>query len=169
MGAAVTSLIAVAGTLLGSLATYSFQRRISQQTERFALERQLREQQVSVLSEFARAVADYRGGQTDLWHRANESAGSAAHEEARLRSHRLRAVVNQELFRLKILVSDSVLTQAAEGALVSIWTLHDHEDRQSFEEGRLKSSHTIDEYVRLANRYVQATFAVGGPTGRTGP
>ncbi|MEV5570537.1 hypothetical protein AB0L06_10825 [Spirillospora sp. NPDC052269] len=158
MGAAVTSLIAVVGTLLGSLVTYSFQRRISERTEKFSLERQLREQQVSVLSEFARAVADYRGGQTDLWHRANENAGSAAHEEARLRSHRLRAVVNQELYRLKILVSDPALTQAAEAALASIWNLPDHEDRRSFEDGRLQSSHAIDQYVQLANRYVQVSF-----------
>jgi hypothetical protein len=60
MGAALASVIAVAGTLLGSVVTHVLQRRTAGHAERFARDERLRQERLTVYSVFAEAVMAYR-------------------------------------------------------------------------------------------------------------
>ncbi len=60
MSVVVGSLIAVAGTLLGSLSTYWFQQKVAWRTEATARQERLRQDQLAACNEFAAAVLDWR-------------------------------------------------------------------------------------------------------------
>ena len=62
MNAVLASLIAVAGTLLGSLSTYLFQRRNALRAETVARDERLRQEQLAACSEFAAAISELKRG-----------------------------------------------------------------------------------------------------------
>ena len=90
MQSAIIALIAVAGTLLGSTATYIIQRRTTREAARLSFQEQLRSERITAYSDFSGAISEFRGGQFDRWHRENENYKGRAALEARLRSYRLR-------------------------------------------------------------------------------
>ncbi|WP_440107621.1 hypothetical protein [Streptosporangium sp. H16] len=60
MSAALGSLIAVLGTLLGSFSTYLFQQRTAIRAEAVAREERLRQEHLAAYSEFASAVTELK-------------------------------------------------------------------------------------------------------------
>src|SRR5690242_21844969 len=79
MSAVLVSLIAVAGTLLGSLSTYLFQRRTALHTERVTREERLRQDRLAACGTFAAVITEVK--------RAVITASSAGRER-RLRPDR---------------------------------------------------------------------------------
>jgi membrane protein YqaA with SNARE-associated domain len=61
------NVIAVAGTLLGSVAGYVFQRLNAGRTERFARDERLRQERMAAYSGYAGAVTDLRRAVVSLW------------------------------------------------------------------------------------------------------
>ncbi|WP_369204874.1 hypothetical protein [Streptomyces sp. PU-14G] len=112
MEALWASVIAVVGTLLGSVITHVFQRLASQRGEDFARAEALRQERVAIFSAFAAAAEDYRRGQADRWYRKKEDRDSAEYVTARDEAHRLRTVARQELYRVR-LVTDRRDVQSA--------------------------------------------------------
>jgi hypothetical protein len=97
VSAVYASLIAVFGTLLGSLSTYLFQQR----TAAGAREERLRQERVAACSEFAAAVTSLKTGVVAAWlRRADPDAYPAAQAEA----DRLGSLAEVARFRL-LLVS----------------------------------------------------------------
>lgn len=84
------ALIAVAGTLLGVIATHWFQGRATERTASLARTEQLRQERIATYSAYAGAVVDYRHSQNDRWFRAVEEPGSDEAEESRHASYRQR-------------------------------------------------------------------------------
>ncbi|WP_051866511.1 hypothetical protein [Streptosporangium roseum] len=70
MESAITSLIAIAGTLLGVAASYVFQLRSARQARRFAREDRLWQERLMAYSAFAEAVTAFRKSQNDRWRQA---------------------------------------------------------------------------------------------------
>jgi len=61
------SIIAVAGTLLGSTTTYVFQRLTAGHAEEFARNEQLRQERLAAYSAYAGAITELRQGVIAVW------------------------------------------------------------------------------------------------------
>ncbi|MFG2196028.1 hypothetical protein [Streptomyces sp. NPDC048639] len=114
MEAIWTSVVAVGGTLLGSVITHTFQRLAARRTEAFARSEALRQERMAVYSAFAGAVEDYRHGQAARWYRKLEGPDGEAFIAARDEAHRLRTVARQSLYRVKLTTDDREVILAAE-------------------------------------------------------
>jgi hypothetical protein len=102
MTAVLTTVIAVAGTLLGTIVGYVFQRRHAARAE----------QRAAVLA-FANAITQVILNQQDRWHRADEHPGGPEDLAAQRESHRLRNIARQAMNGVALHVPiAAVLTQA---------------------------------------------------------
>ena len=72
MNAVLVSLVAVAGTLLGSLSTYLFQRRIAMHAEAVARNERLRQDRLAACGTFAAAITDVKRAVITAWSRRND-------------------------------------------------------------------------------------------------
>ncbi|MCF2131246.1 hypothetical protein L1I79_33210 [Strepomyces sp. STD 3.1] len=122
MDSAMPALIAVLGTLLGSAATYVFQRRSAEQAENVAHQRQLRSERMAVYSEFAQAVTEFRRCQYGRWH--DDQASPGRDSEAALEARRLRGVAQYAVFRVQLIASSDVLHEAARIAFDAAADMH---------------------------------------------
>ncbi|WP_346093321.1 hypothetical protein [Streptomyces olivaceiscleroticus] len=116
MEAIWTSVVAVVGTLLGSVITHAFQRQASRRSELFARSEALRQERMATYSAFAEAAEQYRHGQADRWYRKQAEPEGEAFLVARDEAHRLRTVARQALYRVKLLTDDGEVVRAAERA-----------------------------------------------------
>ncbi|GAA3370090.1 hypothetical protein GCM10020367_15340 [Streptomyces sannanensis] len=123
-----TALIAVVGTLLGSVATYWFQWRTTERAAVLTRAEKLRQERIAAYSTFASALVDLRHGEYDRWHRTREDPGSRSAEEARLESYRLRSIAQQELIHLKLVCDEPAVVQLAEEAMKVTACIHDAPD-----------------------------------------
>jgi phosphoglycolate phosphatase-like HAD superfamily hydrolase len=111
VSAVYASLIAVAGTLLGSVSTYVFQRQATARAEASARQERVRQDRLAACSEFAAAVTKLKSGVVAAWlQRDDQDKRDAAFADA----DRLGSPAEAALFRL-VLVSGrpEPLAQAA--------------------------------------------------------
>ncbi|MFD7323570.1 hypothetical protein ACFV9D_21145 [Streptomyces sp. NPDC059875] len=145
-----TALIAVAGTLLGVVATHWFQGRAAERTAALARNEQLRQERIAAYSAFAGAVVDYRRSQNDRWFRAAQDPDSEEAEESRYASYRQRTATRQALFRVQLVCDDPATRQLAESAFEMTNCMHestDEEDR-ALRSGRAKE--ILDQFIAAA-------------------
>ncbi|WP_030746003.1 hypothetical protein [Streptomyces griseus] len=119
------ALIAVAGTLLGVIATHWFQGRATLRTAALHRGELLRQERITTYSAFAGAVVDYRHSQNDRWFRAVEEPGSEEAEESRYASYRQRNTARQALFRVQLVCDDPELRKLAEAAFEETHCMHE--------------------------------------------
>ncbi|WP_030267348.1 hypothetical protein [Streptomyces violens] len=119
MGQVLTTFIAVAGTLLGSLLGYRFQKRVADRSER----------RNAVLA-YTSAANEFLRSQHDWWHRQHEEPGGPGHIAARTEAFRIRGLVFQAIQQLHLLVPDAALHSRAEQTLDTISALHRAADRE---------------------------------------
>ena len=105
-----TSVVAVAGTLLGAVATYPFQRLAAKQQT-------LRDERIAAYTAFASAVEDFRWGQAERYFSKQRNPGGAEYRLAYQEGHRLRTTAWQAFYRLKLVTNDASLVAQAETAL----------------------------------------------------
>lgn len=105
-----TSVVAVAGTLLGAVATYPFQRLAAKQQT-------LRDERIAAYTAFASAMEDFRWGQAERYFSKKRDPGGEAYRMAYQEGHRLRTTAWQAFYRLKLVTNDASLVADAEAAL----------------------------------------------------
>ncbi|MFH8492195.1 hypothetical protein [Streptomyces longisporoflavus] len=120
MEVVLASFIAVTGTLLGSIITFTFQRRSSAQAEVFARSRQLRQERLTTYSAYAGAVTALKQGTTALWFRLQEDADSPETQHAFTECDRLGAATEDAEFRVRLLAEDDTLVALAASAFEAI-------------------------------------------------
>ncbi|WP_405563448.1 hypothetical protein OG418_02290 [Streptomyces phaeochromogenes] len=120
MEVVLSSLIAVAGTLLGSITTFALQRRSSAQAEVFARNLQLRQERLSTYSAYAGAVTALKQGTVALWFRLEEDADSPETCHAFTECDRLGAATENAQFRVKLLAEEATLVALAASAFDAI-------------------------------------------------
>ncbi|MFD0857059.1 hypothetical protein ACFQ07_32925 [Actinomadura adrarensis] len=148
-------MVAVTGTLLGALLTFLFQRRNADRTERLTRERERREERLAAFGAFAGAVVDFRRAEYDRVHRRLDEPDSAAHDEARTESYRVRAVAHQEFFRVRLLCGDAELAQLAARALELTESIHDAETKEQVGESGERAKQALDEFIDAASGVVR--------------
>ncbi|MFD6293163.1 hypothetical protein [Streptomyces sp. NPDC060205] len=156
MGGALTSLVAVAGTLLGSFITFLFQRRTADRTEAFTWRRLTREERLTAYAGFAEAVVAYRRSQYDPFHRRMEGGASPALADAQTEAYRCRMVAQQALFRVQLVTDDSRLVQLAEEALEATRLMADVTDRPSLDSCVVQAKQALSDFVVSAGQYIRA-------------
>lgn len=101
VSAVYASLIAVFGTLLGSVSTYLFQQRTAVRAEVSACEERLRQERLAACGAFATAVTELKRGVVAAWLRRSDPG---EHRLALAEADRLGAFAEAARFRL-LLVS----------------------------------------------------------------
>lgn len=155
MNGAVSALIAVLGTLLGSSVAYLFQRKSAERTESFTHRQQLRAERMAVYSDYAGAVTEYRRSQYDRWHRRDEDPDSTAASEARLESYRLKGVAQHELFRVRLIASSTAVVEAARSAFEAASRLHTASSRTELSDNGSEAKEILERFISLASNDVQ--------------
>nr|WP_206442743.1 hypothetical protein [Streptomyces boncukensis] len=150
-----TSVVAVAGTLLGSVVTHVFQRSAARRSERFARSEALRQERIATYSACAAALEEYRRGQTERWYRKREDADGAAFHAARDEAHRLRTAARQVLYRVTLLTDDRTVTLAAERAYDRIRDLSTPEDPALWRARDTEAKQAIEAFVSCASPLVR--------------
>ncbi|MET7789805.1 hypothetical protein ACWD9K_09240 [Streptomyces sp. 900116325] len=155
MDGALASLVAVAGTLLGSFATFLFQRRTADRAEAFLWRRLTREERLTAYSGFAEAVVAYRRAQYDPFHRILEDRDSPGLASARAESYQRRMIAQQALFRVQLVTDDPGLVQLAEGALEATRLMAEVTDRQSLETSVERAKQALSDFVLHAGEHIR--------------
>ncbi len=135
--------------------TQLFQRRATERNERFASQQQLRSERMTVYSDFAGAVTEFRRGQADRWHRTSEDPDGPACFEARMESYRLRARSLHALFRVQLIASGPTTNDAAQHAHHLTARLHTAPDETEFDALAQQARDAVQQFVRLASSDVQ--------------
>ncbi|MEV6787885.1 hypothetical protein [Streptomyces sp. NPDC051098] len=145
-----TAVIAVIGTLLGSLITHVFQRQTTERAAQLARSEQLRQDRISAYSAFAGALVDYRRGRNDRWHRARQTPDSPAAEAARIDSYRLRSSAHQALIRVQLVCDDPQALALAASAFAVTNCMHEAPDEADRAERSEQARETLSEFIGAA-------------------
>ncbi|POX42648.1 hypothetical protein C3486_03475 [Streptomyces sp. Ru73] len=150
MEALWASVVAVGGTLLGSVVTHAFQRAASKRGEAFTRSEALRQERITTYSAFAEAAEQYRHGQAQRWYGKREDPGGEPFRAARDEAHRLRTVARQALYRVKLLTDDQEVVRAAERAYRCTWEVSNAQDETDHRTRDAESRQAIEEFVARA-------------------
>ncbi|OEJ27397.1 hypothetical protein AR457_25995 [Streptomyces agglomeratus] len=145
-----TALIAVIGTLLGSVATHLFQRQAADRTAALARAEQLRQERISAYSAFAGALVDYRRAQNDRWHRKAEAPDSADAKNSRLDSYPLRSSARQALIRVQLVCADREAVRLAQDALEFTHSMHGAADEPERARRSEQAKEALDGFIDAA-------------------
>lgn len=151
MNGALSTLVAVLGTLLGVVVTHVFQRTSSERAQNFALGQQLRSERLTVYSDFAGAVTELRRGQQDRWHRRHEDAEGPGHFEARTESYRLRGVALHALFRVQLIAGAPAVVDAARSAYEQTSAIHQAADTGELGGNSERAKESLEGFIVLAS------------------
>ncbi|MCO5970225.1 hypothetical protein [Actinoallomurus soli] len=150
MGGALTSLVAVAGTLLGSALTYVFQRRTAGRAEQFARDERLRRDRVSAYSAFAEAVMEYRHQELQVWlHRRGELTHPLP-ERFEVEQGRLRSLALRARYRVQLLAEAPRLVELADQSLDAVAEIHRAKDATELMEHGERTEQRVERFVREA-------------------
>jgi hypothetical protein len=141
MSAVVASLIAVAGTLLGSFSTYSFQQKVAQRAEASTRQERLRQDRLVACSGFAAAITDLRRAVIAVWFRERRRHRAASDQEhattdyrmAYTEADRLGAAAEAAMFQMLLVLDDPDLRELADGAFKQVGAVHSAEDKADVE------------------------------------
>lgn len=157
MSAVAASLIAVAGTLLGSFSTFWFQQKAARQER-------LRQDQLGVCSEFAAAVSDLRRAVVAVWFRKRRKDRPDADAHAVTDYHlayaeadRLGAVAESAKFRMLLVIDDSGLHSLAEAVSRHIGTVQHAQDKDEVEKLDTEFAAHLAAFVSAAARLLKST------------
>ncbi|MFF2378630.1 hypothetical protein ACFVUW_30015 [Streptomyces xiamenensis] len=148
MGTAIAAgVIAVVGTLLGSIVSGAMQRRIAQDGLAASERAALRRDQTGAVAALAAAAADHR---RTSWHRRQLMADGA--DEPTLIAavaavHATRSAMAEPLARVRLLIPDAAVREAVEHLVAVTFGMHDCPD---FESARLASIAAHDHLLDVA-------------------
>lgn len=155
MQGAVTAVIAVAGTLLGSAITYLFQRMNAQRTETFSFQQQLRAERMVVYSDFAKVVKDYQRAQDRRWFRNREDPKSGDAYDAFMKALDLGSSVQHVLFRVELVADSSELIEKARHAYRLVNKLREASTADDLGSREDTAEEALGGFIALAKRDIQ--------------
>jgi hypothetical protein len=149
------AIIAVAGTLLGSAVTQLFQRGSANRAEASSHRQQLRAERMTVYSDFAGAISDFRRSQLDRWHREIEDHNSDAAISSRMETYRLRAKSNHAMFRVQLVASDKPVIEAARHTYELASCMNDATSKDELISISKSAKKALEDFITLASIDVQ--------------
>lgn len=155
MAAIFASVVAVLGTLLGSLATYGIQRSTVRQQQALAGAERRRQERVDAISVYAEALTTYRRVRMDRWHSVNEDRDDQ--EALRRHDYEVRAAAVSARLRVELLVDDRELREQCHLALEVVEAMKPGIPSEKFEEGRNESRTALTRLVDAARKFLEQT------------
>ncbi|MFF4368232.1 hypothetical protein [Streptomyces sp. NPDC001594] len=127
----LASVVAVAGTLIGSLSTYLFQRRTAEHAHAVAREERLRQERLAAYSGYASAVTELKRAIITLWFRRRASPHDrASSTAAQQEGDRLGAAAESAASHLRLVAPDPALDQLMDAVSAKLAALAEAENRQ---------------------------------------
>jgi hypothetical protein len=123
MATSYPAIIAVVGTLLGSITTHLLGRRTAAEQAATARRERLRQEQLASCSAFAGALTELKRAVITLWFRRQETSMSEETRAAWVEADRLGAAAEAARFRVLLVVDDPALAELAEAAHGSVGAL----------------------------------------------
>lgn len=151
----MTSVVAVVGTLLGSLATHYFQRRNRADAERFERNERLRQERVSAYTTFGGALVSLRRAQMDRWFAIHDERMSVDPESLRYETYRLRTTALEALFRVQLVTESKALIELGQRAIDNVDRLASNLSPEEFKNTRDDSRQDIFNFVESARKHVE--------------
>jgi hypothetical protein len=152
VSAVLVSLIAVAGTLLGSFSTYIFQRRTALHAEEAARGERLRQDQLSACGAYAAAVTEVKRAVITAWFRreTHDDEWRTANTEA----DRMGAAAEGAQIRLQLLIDDADLRRMADGVFAQIGILRAAGNKVELEAREAEFASTRTAFIDTARQVV---------------
>ena len=150
------AIIAVAGTLLGSVVAYLFQRKSSAQAEVFAHQQQLRAERMTAYSDYAGAISEGLRGELNRWHRAEGNPDSPEALDARLESYRLRSISLHAMYRVQLVAADQALREAARDIYERTTLIHKADSEAKLDRGIEEARGKLASFMILAAQDIQS-------------
>lgn len=157
MEAWIASVIAVAGTLLGSVATHLFQQSHAARSERFMRTERLRQERIEAYSAFAQAVTELRRGNVSLWfHRRREpNKADPALRNSFVEADRLGAAAAHAQVRVELVADDARLVALASDALITVNAVRDATDRSDVARHEAASDDALRIFISAASNQLR--------------
>jgi hypothetical protein len=155
MEGTVTAAIAVAGTLLGSVITYLFQRKTAQQGEISAFRQQLRLERASAYSDFAQAVRMDLRGWDNWWFRRHKSRKRHLAYDALMKAYDLDSAAYHALARIQLVANNSDLLRAARHVFELTHKLRDASTPTELGARTNAADEALEDFLQLASCEVQ--------------
>ncbi|MFD7710880.1 hypothetical protein [Streptomyces sp. NPDC059786] len=160
MGIAIaTAVIAVLGTLLGSVITARLQERASARAGREARRADLRREHLAAITALAGAVSAHRS----MMARRGDAAvrgDDDRYRELRVRTEETRGAVAAPLMSLRLRITDPDVRAAADHMVTMTFDMHVQDgDPDAYDAARLAAVVAHDDFVDVAARYVQTLDA----------
>ncbi|GAA1287086.1 hypothetical protein Psi02_52930 [Planotetraspora silvatica] len=153
--AVLTALLAVTGTLLGSLLTFVFQRRTTDRAERFTLATRLREERMVIYSGFAGAVLEFRGAQYDRATLRGREGHELEYQAAKAESLRLKASAWHAVYRIRLIADEPDVIRLAEAAMDLAADMHHAEIGEPLKARSEEVRRAIEAFVSGSSTQVQ--------------
>jgi hypothetical protein len=150
------AIIAVAGTLLGSVVAYLFQRKSSAQAEVFAHQQQLRAERMTAYSYFAGAISEGLRGELNRWHRAEGNPDSPEALDARLESYRLRSISLHAMYRVQLVAADQALRGTVRDIYERMTLIHKADSEAELDMGIEEARGKLAGFMILAAQDIQS-------------
>jgi hypothetical protein len=147
----VSAIVAVAGTLLGSTATFLFQRNTADRQMRGTRDERYRSERLAAYAEFANAVTDLRRAAYDRWHRYQEEPSGNAFTAARDDYYKLYAEARNSQLKLRLLTGDQELTELAHQAVERATEIKDAESEPERAKRGDYAKVALDNFVKAAS------------------
>ncbi|MGK5556743.1 hypothetical protein ACSNOI_34555 [Actinomadura kijaniata] len=153
MNVVLGSLIAVAGTLLGSLSTHLFQQRATRRAEAAAREERMWRERLVACGEFATAATDLKRAVVAAWLRRGGEV--AEHHAALAEADLLGAVAESARFRMLLVTDDPELRERAEVVLGHMGSLRDAADRAELQDREARFEADVSAFIAAAARLLR--------------
>lgn len=153
MAAISASVVAVLGTLLGSLATYWIQRSTVRQQQALAGAERRRQERVDAISAYAEAVTTYRRVKMDRWHSVDESRDDR--DALRRHDYEVRATAVSARLRVELLVDDQDLRAQCQLALDAVDAMAPGTPSEEYEQARNESRAALTHVVDTARKFLE--------------
>jgi hypothetical protein len=153
MQAIWTAIIAVVGTLLGSAATYFFQRRSSERAESFSFQQQLRAERVTAYSDFIRDVTEYSRVSYEWCAGKNDSEDPEAAYPVEI--NQLWSNVYHTLSRIQLIANDPGLVSASVEAAHLTRDMRSAPTNQELRSRSVQANKALQEFIKIASHDAQ--------------
>ncbi|POX52708.1 hypothetical protein C3489_17155 [Streptomyces sp. Ru71] len=156
MDTVLAALVAVAGTLIGSLTTYVFQRRTTEHANAAAREERRRQERLAACSGYAVAVTELKRGVITLWFRRRASPPDQdAWMTAQIEADRLGAAAEAAAFHLHLVADDPALRRLMNAISAKIAALDEAEDRDALRGMETEFEQAVHAFLDEAARRIR--------------
>ncbi len=142
--------VALAGTGVGVLLSYAFQRLNMNQAAQTARAERMRTERIAAYSEFAGILFEYRRAQVRRWNLVLSTSADAELQAAEDESRRCRAQAWTALLRVKLLSDNSDVDKNAERALTLLRDFAQVGTVAELDHQADLARHAIEEFVEVA-------------------